>query len=347
MPKIVKLYHNWEEYLIDEWKSFIPWADTKWYYPLEKDGNDYSGNNLNFGNGLTFADNWYGKSVAYNNVGSYGVYFSWNPTPWTWPKTLSAWVKPELKNWPILELNNWPFGINITSGTTSWVTTWYLAQSANMWVTVSPRQVYEWWWHLVTMVYNNWVTSFYDNYDLIGWWYTGVTEKNTTSVDIWWSVKSSSSYNKCNMSELIFENKKRDLSKILWYYNSTCADYWLQKKQARADEPKILYSLWESAHSFPNWYRSYVTWVNDTDKRQSYRFSMNYRSGSAYAASITYMMVKINGVATTWPSVDWVRDWDIVLEPWQWIDFWTNNTYGSSFTVTLNSMSITYMWEVS
>lgn len=232
---------------IGEYIPRQPWANTIAYYPLESDGNDYSGNwhNLTWNSTPSYWVSWWTKSV----VNLWGNKL-WRITNLSWTftnYTFNVWCKISWTGtWQeIFDCYNWNgsvvansayFGYNSSEVSQSdffyqrrpwgWTANygkvyWTSNRSTNTWYNVCLTSTSSW-----IKIFLNW---------------TEIANGNTTWAivaeswhnSLWWRYDNSTSpaqnknFFNWYLSEFIFENKTWTATEVLNYYNWIKSNYWL------------------------------------------------------------------------------------------------------------------------
>lgn len=225
----------------NDWR---PWDNTVAYYPLESNGNDYSGNNHNLTWTWTpsYTTSWWTKNVLSLNGSTLGKISSLS---WTYGNyTINLWIKHNNTNtWQQFFWNmnsSWwntvYFNFNGTSQDASKIDYWY--QRRPWWWSTSYATLYWTTNRSANTWYNVCITATPSSVILyVNWNQVASTSTNGTVIlDSWgnaiwwrWNWMSNRNENFVNwyMSEFILENKTWTAAQISDYYNSTKSKYWL------------------------------------------------------------------------------------------------------------------------
>ena len=215
-----------------------PWANTIAYYKFNGDSLDYSGNNYDITSVTSYntLSSWI--KVAYFN-GDGGTADTWNCNTNLWYNlfkvdqdiTISLYVKVS------------SFGSSAACPYRAQGNGSYRVSLLDLYSNQVQWGLWKWWWNFsifntsistsdfqhIVLVYDhtNKTASMYKNWELVSTvsttWYSLFTNCNWVSV--WFSPFNSSASE--YLSEMIFENKKRNAQEILNYYNQTKSNYWL------------------------------------------------------------------------------------------------------------------------
>lgn len=236
----IKRIYVWENLVRPVWK---PWSNTIMYLPLEKDWNDYSGNNHNLTWSWTpaYTISWWTKQVTSFNGSTLWMInsLSWSYTNYTF----NVRAKPtSYSNAHLLwnaNASSWQDNIYLTWCHTSYPIWWNHDFGFQY-------RVWSWSYTVLYWTANRTLNAWY-NFCVIGsssWvtWYVNGTQIFTTSAssaiklvswqnDIWWFYRIDQwtkwDYFNWYMSEFIFENKTWTAQEISEYYNDTKSKYWL------------------------------------------------------------------------------------------------------------------------
>ena len=237
--KITKLYHNWEEYYIDEYQEWWkPGANTLWYYNFNDRNSlqitDSSGNNRNLTwwtmptyslvSGTNYAGNF--ANVSWSIAPSYNNYWTMD-----WNYTFLAWVKPTATGQCYVKTLSSPQGTtnahqisiiyNYNSNTFEYYddmsSAWVKRTTIKSWAVINN-------WYLVWYTREGASVKTYQN----GEFSTSITGSTSTQNKLLW-IWSSREWDRFKwlISEVIIENKVRTAQEIADYYNQTKSLYWI------------------------------------------------------------------------------------------------------------------------
>lgn len=226
--KIKRILVGTQQVRPSEWK---PWANTLWYWTLNWNANDLSGN----GNNWTV--NW---TITYDTVGTMQVANFWGswyvtiPGLWTltWSLTVNLWMKSSQasqKEVPIVALVAQTDNKNLSFAVDYGNATIFRWNGSTVQSCQSNTVVNNWYWHnIVTTV--NWSTQTV-YVDWVYKWtltcsYDIISYSNYSSFWVNGRRPSSVKYNWL-LSNIIIENKARTAQEIQDYYNQTKSNYGL------------------------------------------------------------------------------------------------------------------------
>lgn len=231
--KITKLYHNWEEYYIDEYQEWWkPGANTIAYYPLISDALDHSSNNNNLTGTVSYVTSE-NKQVAKFSWSSHLTASSWVVSTQTF--TISFWVKLNSSSseyclvanantvssndmW--INITKFPNSYNIYGLYGKWTSSW--------WMFTNPVNPWGWTWvHYVSVFEGSNSIKTYANWNLLD--QTSINSNiayPSVNFSLWGSESRWRSFDWW-LSEVIIEDKARTEQEIADYYNQTKSLYWI------------------------------------------------------------------------------------------------------------------------
>ena len=209
-------------------REWTPWANTVAYYPLEKDTNDYSGNNRNLTNSwITFSDGvWVfngSTSTAYRQDDAFDFY-------WTAPFTLSIWVKPNVSPsyniviWMEQDSSYHDKEIELLS---NWVIQFQMWNNNEYKATSASNTLSVWAWQNLIASYNGSVMKLYKNWVEIASYNWGSSYNNNPPRLVLSRISWIWTAFNWQMSNAIVEKMWWTAQEVLDYYNITKSNYGL------------------------------------------------------------------------------------------------------------------------
>ena len=222
--------------------TWLPWSNTVAYYPLEKDGNDYSWNwhNLTWNSAPTYTTSWGTKQVANlwgNKIGVIanlsGTYTNYTFNVWCKPTNTNTWQEIFDNSVYSENTNNVYFSFN--SSESSYVDFFYQYRP-NGWSN-TYQKVY--WptnraannrYNVVVTSTASWIKIY------VNWTQVASNSTTWTMVLVSWSNSIGARYNSWQwnvnyfsgyLSEFIMEDKTWTAEEISNYYNTTKSQYWI------------------------------------------------------------------------------------------------------------------------
>ena len=234
MPKIVKSYKDWVEYLFDEYQEWWkPWANTVAYYPLNSDTQDYSGNNRHLTGSWTYSWNMITSTST--------LYYNWLSLFWQdygWDFTFSFYADLDVSSsdaaMVMIRDSAARPSVSIGLSWTGWTETvykWYnQSWSGRYWssswnFTKAGTHCFHLvrGWNTVTM-YMDWVSKWSISFS----WYVWAWNSNSEYwPKFWYAPNSLTTHRTVRIWNVILENKARTAQEITDYYNRSKKNYGL------------------------------------------------------------------------------------------------------------------------
>ena len=208
---------------IGERQPFIPSSDTLYYFPLQWDVLDKSGN------WRTLSQSWTQQTLGREFVLQWDSSVTLDTTL-TNTKTTLAWVYIKNYGWYwqqfILNTIYWSLLLNNKTNTTRWPVFYYYSWEYNVEykvnATINKNQ-----WSLVALTLDtNKYLRWYINWTQYNIWTVYNYEQNRLAVTANWVSYTDSSLDVI-FSNVIWEAKTRSKSELDDYYNNTKSNYWL------------------------------------------------------------------------------------------------------------------------
>ena len=223
MPKINKIY-VWSNLVRPKW---TPWANTKFYLPLQWDILDHSWNNI----AVTTDTLW-----SYRTFNTYGAVYSinwtvnwarteyWNNT-WYTSWTVSCLVKLSEYHWNGHFFTSWLLWLaQIPWTSNKFRAEFYGSSTKSIWSTTQASL--NTWYHIVA-VRDSGNLYLYINWTLEATW-SGMSWTSTKKLVVpWWESTSVDWCLRWWLAEVIQEDKARTQADVTAYLNLVKNKYWI------------------------------------------------------------------------------------------------------------------------